>query len=171
MDAKEFSRLLKTIDSDARSIDAICKFYYKRIVLHVGAKFGKQLAEDVAQDFFINLLKKGGEQTKVEFPTTWVFTCCENIAKRKLETQHACTGHDADRVCADVLTEIEMYGDLFWEMQKLSEESRQILYLFYWEGYNQLEIAGILGMDYAKVRQKHHRAVKKLKNLMGSVTK
>lgn len=64
------------------------------------------------------------------------------------------------------MSEQERYGDLYEELQKLDDESRSIIEKVYWEGYSQKEVADILGIKYSTVRQKHSRAVKRLKKYL-----
>ena len=51
-------------------------------------------------------------------------------------------------------------------LKDLNETEREIIYLYYWEGYNQNEIADMLTLTPSNVRQIHSRAIKKLKNIL-----
>ena len=52
------------------------------------------------------------------------------------------------------------------ELNKLPEEERNIIYLFYYEGYTISEIAKILGKKQNTVNSKLQRARKKLQSLL-----
>ena len=48
------------------------------------------------------------------------------------------------------------------------ETTRKIFYLYYWEAYNFREIAEILKIKVSTVKQKHRRAIKKIKEKLVS---
>ena len=50
---KRFNKLLKKIETDEKAFDELYDFYYKRIIFHLKGRFGEELSEDVAQEFFI----------------------------------------------------------------------------------------------------------------------
>lgn len=161
MTAREFNGFLKKIQRDSRAIEDIYNFYYPRIVKHISEKYGFILAEDVAQEFFLKLIQSCDKQEYVKYPTSWVYTCAENIAKRKIE-------YDSKYIY--LLQETADNKDininkLFAEdiLTYLNETERQIIYLYYWEGYNQMEIANMLKLTSSNVRQIHSRAIRKLK--------
>ena len=57
-----------------------------------------------------------------------------------------------------------------WEAVKaLSSNYREVIHLFYYEGYSTAEIAGILGKNETTVRSCLHRGRKKLKEVLREV--
>lgn len=52
------------------------------------------------------------------------------------------------------------------EMKALSPDDRELVYLFYFEGYSSKEIASLLGIRDASVRKRLERAKKKLKQIL-----
>lgn len=83
METKEFNRLIGDI-KDAQSFDILYNYYYKKIVLRLKYIYGESLAQEVAQDFFMGLINKNGEGWgNIGYPTSWVYKCCENLAKKK----------------------------------------------------------------------------------------
>lgn len=172
MDAKEFNRHLQNLHKEEKAIEKLYNFYYRRIILFLSPKCGYSLASDVAQDFFIHLTESTSVPKYVEHPTAWVYRCCENIAKRKItyESRYVSLSQDfADK--ANGLSYDELYGDIYQEIKKLDDDSQTIIRMYYWEGYNQEEIANILNIKAATVRKKHSRAIKKLKKSLNNVTK
>lgn len=171
MNEIEFNFLLKTLHSNSHSIEVLYNYYYSRIILHIKKKYGRVLAEDVAQEFFNGLLD---EKTfpKVAHSTAWVYSRCENIAKRKVgnESKYLYTGEIAETAEEDTLYKEEMYGDLYYAIKQLSDVEQVIVEMYYWEGYKLKEIAKALDMQYATVKQKHKRIIKKLKNSYHDVT-
>lgn len=168
----EFNFLLKTIHTSVRSIETLYNFYFHKIVIHIGQKYGKPLAEDVAQDFF-NWLLAAESLPKVTNPTAWVFLNCESIAKRKIQNDSRLIYTDIETEKSErnaILFKEEMFGDLYSAIKELSEDEQKIIVMYYWEGYKLKEIAGLLGVQYATVKQKHKRMLKKLKRIITDVT-
>ena len=168
----EFNFLLKTIHKSVSSAEILYNYYFPRIIIHIGQRYGKFLAEDVAQDFFIWLL--GSEDLpEVTNPTSWVYLNCESIAKRKIQ-------NDSRLIYRDKLTEWsagneifikeEIFGDLYLAIKELNYNEQRIIEMYYWEGYQLKEIAEILGVQYATVKQRHKRLLKKKKKILSDVT-
>lgn len=171
MEAFEFNYHLKNLKANSNSIEKLYNFYYCRIIQHLGKTYGYEIAKDAAQEFFIKLINVSEKQGYVFNPTSWVYACCENIAKRKLyyESRFIPTGDI--RVEEEFTCEEQLYGDLYAVMKNLDDDSQSIIKLFYWEGYNLKEISQILGIKPATIRKKHSRAIKKMKKLIEDVTK
>ncbi|HIU81541.1 MAG TPA: sigma-70 family RNA polymerase sigma factor [Candidatus Ornithoclostridium faecavium] len=166
MKANTFNRLLQNIHKDSRAIEKIYLFYNSKIILHLSYKYGRETAEECAQEFFIKLIEIADKQDYIYYPTTWVYKCCENIAKSKI--QKAIVPVEINQEIENRLLFIdrEYFGDLYQELEKLDNQSRNILIMIYWEGYNQKEIAEILKLNSATVRKKHSRALKQLKKYL-----
>lgn len=165
MEAAEFNRLLKRIKNDGTAIEKLYRAYYSAIINKLSFTYGREIAEESAQEFFLKLFEIADTQQRVNSPTSWVYTCCENIAKRKIynESRFGRLEESAERSAP---SEQELYGDLYGELQKLDEESRFIIEKVYWEGYSQKEVAEMTGLKHSTVRQKHARAVKRLKKYL-----
>ena len=171
MNEVEFNLLLKTIHTNSHSIEILYDYYYSRIIFHIGKKYGRALAEDVAQEFFNGLLDKDSFPA-VAHTSAWVYSRCENIAKRKIETDSRCVYTDKaiEIIDENILLKEEMYGDLYQAIKQLSDVEQNIVEMYYWEGYKLKEIAKDLNLKYATVKQKHKRIIKKLKNFYPDVT-
>ena len=162
MKAREFNGLLKNIHCDSRAIETLYFYYYPRIVQHIGIKYSFFIAEDVAQEFFLQLIQKCDKQEYIKYPTSWVYTCAENIAKRKIQGESKYTYLLQGTVASP---KDDIINKLFAEdiLKNLNKTEQQIIYLYYWEGYNQTEISNIIELTHSNVRQIHRRAIKKLK--------
>ena len=171
MNEIEFNFLLKTLHSNSHSVEVLYNYYYSRIIIHIRKKYGSVLAEDVAQEFFNDLLD---EKTfpKITHSTAWVYTRCENIAKRKIgsESKYLYTSELTEAAEEDTLYKEEMYGDLYYAIKQLNSDEQVIVEMYYWEGYKLKEIAKVLDMKYSTIKQKHKRIIKKLKNFYPDVT-
>lgn len=164
MDTKEFNRLLKRLTKDDKAMIPLFDFYFKRIVYHLHAKYGRVVAEDAAQTFFQSLLDLADKQSYIEYPTSWVYVCSENIAKRIIETDSRIQVPQTPIETA--LSREELYGDLYNEIKKLDKLDQEIIFKYFWEGYSFEEIAMKLHCKSNTVRQRFRRASIKLKNCL-----
>ena len=171
MNPVEFNYHLRNIKESDESIEKLYDFYYSRIIHHFENLYGYELSRDIAQEFFIKLITVSEKQGFVSYPTAWVYACCENIAKRKISCESKYVLSDVDSFDAKCEIEEVWTGDILYAIRQLDDVSQRILKLFYWEGYNQVEISRIIGINPATIRKKHSRAIKKIKKLLNDVTK
>ena len=167
MTSREFNRHLNRITTDEKSLEYIYDYYYGRIVLHIKSSFsqGESFASDVAQEFFLYLIN-GKPKPYVTYPTSWVYKCCDNIALKILKSQNVFVELNENIVADTCPTPIDtsLYGEFEAIIGDLDDTTQKIIKLLYIDDYSYKEIAKILGIRYGTVRQKHSRAIKKLKN-------
>lgn len=164
MEARSFNRLLKSIKNDENSFNELYRFYARRIVYRLSLTYGRELAEDVAHDFFLKLIMPDHEYQYIDRPTSWVYACCDNIAKTKIKSEFKYVPLDASIECPCIDDLVP--PDLQSAFNELDEITCKILKLYYWEGYNLEEISEMLNIKYATVRKKHSRAKAKLKKFL-----
>lgn len=166
MDAPQFNRLLNIAYKDEKAFQQLYDFYYKRIVFKFLGQFGKDLAEDVAQDFFTKIVESDKKYEYINNPTAWVYTCCANIAKTKLAKENRTVPLEED-LCAENGSDLNCDKiNIGIEIGQLDDLTRKIIILHYWKGYSFEEISKILDITYAALRQRHRRLKKKLKNIL-----
>ncbi len=165
MDAKEFNRLLKSLGKNEKAMEILFKFYFKRIVFHLEIKYGHSVAEDAAQQFFESLLNSYQKFEYIKYPTSWVYTCSENIAKRIIEKDTRAKVPDVDDRTLDSYQQ-ELYADLYDEIKKLSQLDQDIIFEHYWEGYSLEEIAITHNCKAVTVRVHLFRATKKINKFL-----
>lgn len=171
MNEIEFNMLLKNIKTSEYALERIHKFYYSKIVYHVGKKYGKSFAEDVAWEFFNDLLSTKTFE-HVTNPTTWKLLNCDSLAKRKVMYESRYIYFSTDVFIAEnneVAFKEELYGDLYDAIKQLNEIEQRIIDLYYWEGYKLKEISEIINLPYNTIKQKHKRILKKLKKILPSI--
>ena len=166
MEKREFNALISKINKSERAFETLYDFYYKRIVYRLSRSYGRELAEDVAHEFFLNLIKSDKPVKEVDSPAAWIYACCENLAKTKIRKERETPiGEFYEGNPAENFTD-GMNADVKAALSFLDEISRKIVYMHYWEGYGFEEISEILGVSYAAVRQKHKRLKAALKNIL-----
>ena len=163
MEARKFNRLLRSIAKDVNAFNELYQFYGRRIVARLSSVYGQELAKDVSHDFFLKLITENKNYGYIERPTSWVYTCCENLAKTKIRLDSKYALLNEETACKDIeLEDLEIKTVL----DNFDDVTRRIIELLYWDGYNLEEISEILHMKYATVRKKHSRAKAKLKKFL-----
>lgn len=111
-------------------------------------------------------MENGAASEYIENPTVWVFTCCENIIKTKLSKLRKEVPLDndvEDKMQQIVVDNMEILNGA---LKILDDISARIIIYHYYYGYSFKELAQLLGVNYATVRKKHERAIKKIKNFL-----
>lgn len=126
MESRKFNQLLKNIHSE-KSFDALYDYFYRRIVFHLKYIYGENFAQEVAQDFFLQLINKETDKLGyIEFPASWIYKCCENIAKRKLSKEASDVQLNSEILLQyEHQFEYEVYGDLYDTIKTLARYSRR----------------------------------------------
>lgn len=167
MEPKAFNKLLNKIRYDDIALSTLYDYFYPRIVIHMKRTYPRANADDIAQEFFLQLLKSTNKKMYVYRPITWVYAVCENIAKRISSEAAAelCDSESIEYVSVDmdesesILNRV-MANEILKQIEE--EDLKKIIYLHYWEGYTFKEISEIIGANASSVRKKHARIIKKL---------
>lgn len=162
-----FNKLINRIQYDTKAFDKLYCFYYDRIVNLLQFTYGFSMAEEVAQDFFMKLIMGKIKFDYIKYPTSWVYKCCENLAKRKIYYDSRENEVLADEIidydAINLFEERENLIVLEEVLKVLDEDSQKIIILHYWWRYNLKEIAEILHLNFGTVRTRHRRALFKIK--------
>lgn len=172
MDVIKFNLLLNRALTDKEALSALYKYYYPRIILHIKRTYPKADAEETAQEFFLNLMKRKSYKF-VKNPASWIYASCKNIIISKHEkfgNETFVAFENSEILFSDVMKNMNTEqvfenADLIERIFSLigDETAKKIIYLYYWEGYNLREIAAILKMKTSTVKQKYRRAIIKIK--------
>lgn len=121
-------------------------------------------AEEMVQDTLMQYFKTVPSIKSKQHEKAWLMHVCANLSKNRLD-------YNARRQ-ADELTEMlaaDQQEDLsfVWQAVKaLPPKEREIIHLFYYEGYSSVEIAKLLGKKDATVRSLLKRGRTKLKTVL-----
>ena len=122
-------------------------------------------ADDCFQNTFLKLYTKSPEFKNEEHLKAWLLRVAINECKQFLRRNRR---HLPLEYAADIpLPSAEDESDISWAIMRLEPKYREILYLYYGEGYETAEIAQILGMNHNTVRTNLKRGRDKLKKLYG----
>lgn len=154
---------------DARSADETARYLldtYGNAILRLAYSYLHNMsdAEEILQD---TLLKYLQTQPVLEGPAhekTWLMRVAANLSKNRIDYNRLRQTDELNETLAE-----EERGDLsfVWEAVKsLPQQYREVIHLFYYEGYSTKEIARVLSRREATVRSDLHRGRERLKAIL-----
>lgn len=138
---------------------------YSSMVLQIAYQysFNKSEAEDITQEVFIKLYNNIKKIKNEEHIKAWLIRVTINLSidyNRNYWNKNT-TSLDENYKYFDEETK-----DVFNELKKLTPEFRNIIYLYYYQGYKISEISEILSMNQNTVSSYLTRARKELKHIL-----
>jgi RNA polymerase sigma-70 factor (ECF subfamily) len=126
----------------------------------------KEDAEDAFQDVFIKIIEKAPPFLSKDHEKAWIIrvTCnhCKNTLRFKKYRSLITYNENIDKI-----DDKSLESDLLKDILELPLQYRNVLYLYYYEGYNTKEIAHILVKKEATIRTWLKRGREKLKTVLG----
>lgn len=116
-------------------------------------------AEEVLQDTLVQLLKTTPILTTKEHEKAWLLHVAANLSKNRLKYN---TTRQTDELMEELIAENQDDLSFVWEAVKaLPDKYREVIHLFYHEGYQTRQIAKILHMNESTVRSNLSRGREK----------
>ena len=125
-------------------------------------------AEDILQETLIKFVTTKPVFENEKHRKAWLLTVAANLAKNRIEYNRVRSSEELNEEIAGAAPE-EEEDDLsyVWEaVKKPPDNQREVIHLFYQEGYKTAEIANILGRKEATIRSDLKRARDKLKEIL-----
>ena len=137
---------------------------YSDMVVRIAFQYvhNKTDSEDIAQDVFSTLLKQP-VLNNAEHLKAWIIRVTINRSKNHLKYLKRRETVPIEKAQYVFTNEQEQ---LFSELDKLNEKDRNIIYLFYYEGFSAKEIGKMLGKRESAVFVRLNRARANLKNFL-----
>ena len=138
---------------------------YSKMIFQIAFQntFIKSVAEDITQEVLIKVWKNIKHIKDDNHLKAWLIRVTINACKDSNRK------YDKKEVPLEE-TEIEYFdketSEIFEELKKLKPINRNIIYLYYYEGYTIKEISKILKMNANTVSTNLKRARKELKNIL-----
>lgn len=128
----------------------------------------RQDAEDALQETFLRYLKKVPDLTDSEHEKAWLIrvatNICKDIRRSNFRRRHA----DIDELSGYLVTENkDVSTGILEEVMKLRPKYREIIMLYYIEGYKLQEIAGICGISTVAAKKRLQYARDSLRMISG----
>ena len=123
-----------------------------------------QDAEEILQDTLIKLLDSAPDFESDEHEKAWLIRVAANLSKNRIEYNKL---RDTDELNDELVAEQREDLTFVWEaVKELPDNYREVIHLFYEEGYQTDEIAKLLGETGANIRTRLKRARAKLKEIL-----
>ncbi len=123
-------------------------------------------AEDIVQNTFEKLWKNDKEFETDEYLRKWLIRVTINECNSFFRTTWI-----KKRVSMEAVENLSFSTpektDLFYALDKLTIKEREIIHLYYYEGYSVHEISEIMLMSETAIQTRLYRARKKLKDELG----
>ncbi len=148
---------------------------YGDLILRIGYTYLSSLqdAEDLCQEVLVKLMSREEAFRDGERERAWVIRVSINACKDLLRSRRHRQTVSLDSVvepaaprAADRLVERETAGEVLGCVQRLPLKYREVVFLFYYQGFSVKRIAGLLGCKEDTVAQRLHRARKKLRPML-----
>lgn len=121
-------------------------------------------AEDILQDTLIKYIQSAPDFEGPEHEKAWLITVASNLSKNKIKYNKV---RETDELSEELVSGEESDLAFVWDAVKsLPEKYREVVHLFYQEGYQTGEIARILDRKEATVRSDLARARTRLKEIL-----
>jgi len=131
-------------------------FRYAYTYLH-----NKSDAEDIVQDTLVQFLKTQPDLSSPAQEKAWLFRVAGNLSKNKIKYNRI---RIHDELEESLVGEEESDLAFIWDaVRDLPDKYREVIHLFYYEGYSTREIAAILDRRESTVRSDLHRGREQLK--------
>jgi RNA polymerase sigma factor, sigma-70 family len=124
-------------------------------------------AEDILQETLIKILEVNLDSDDEEYIKAYFLRTASNIAKNHISANKR---HETDELNEELAAEEKADLSFVWEaVKELPDTQRDVIHLFYEEGYQTAEIAEILGRKEATIRSDLKRARERLKTILKEV--
>lgn len=149
-------------DKDIKDINYIVNTY-SDMLFRLAYQYTRNSSEseDIVQDVFMAMLKKMPFKTE-EYLKAWLIRVAINKSKNYLKSMRKKVLALDENIKVPTYT----HEDGFEEITLLPEFDRNVIYLYYYEGYSIKEIAKITGKSANSINIRLCRAREKLKNLL-----
>lgn len=125
-------------------------------------------AEDAVQKTFFRLISKNPKFESEEHEKAWLIRTAANICKDELKhwwRKHENIDDHLELQAGDTIKT----DDVLRTVMELPDKYKTVIYLYYYEGYDSAEIAGILKKPRSTIRNYLHEARNLLKERLGDI--
>ena len=145
-----------------QAVDKYIQTVYSACLMRL---YGNADVDDCVQNTFVKLYERSPEFTDENHLKAWLLRVAINECR--MSRRKALRFVPLDTLREIPLPQSDDSGDLSWALMKLSAKYREVLYLYYEEGYKVREIAEILETKEGTVMSLLKRGRDKLKKIYG----
>lgn len=121
-------------------------------------------AEDILQETLIRYLQHAPQFENPAHEKAWLFRVAANLCRNRLRDNAVRNTDELDEMLA--AREDSSLKEVWDAVKALESPSREVIHLFYYEGYSAGEISEILGRKESTIRSDLHRGRLKLKEIL-----
>ena len=138
-----------------RTSKEIAEIYerHKDMVYRICFAYMKNISdtEDAVQDSFCNLIKAGAVFSSAEHEKAWLIRAAVNVCKNKLRHWWRKRENLEDHTNLQTNNDFEV-DETFGIVMGLPDKYKTVIYLYYYEGYDSVEISEILQKPQSTIR-------------------
>ena len=157
----------KTVSSeDALLLSSRLLDDYGDVILRVAYSYLHNMsdAEDILQDTLIQVIKTRPSFDGPAHEKAWLIRVASNLSKNRIKYNKL---READELNDELIAQDNDDLSFVWEaVKKLPVKFREVIHLFYQEGYSTRDIADILGRKESTVRSDLKRGRDQLKDIL-----
>ena len=121
-------------------------------------------AEEILQESLIRFLQAAPSLENERHEKAWLLRVAGNLSKNRIAYNRL---RHADQLEETLAAEQREDLSFVWEaVKRLPSSDREVIHLFYYEGFSSAEIAGILGQKESTVRSRLMRGREKLRRVL-----
>lgn len=152
------------LQSDETVVHALKE--YGNTILRLSYSYLHNMAdsEDVLQDTMLSLIKTKPVFSNSDHEKAWLMRVAINLCKNKLKSSWFRTVAIPDNLPGEGITDEE--SEVLNAVNKLPIKYREVIHLFYYEGYSTLEISALLQKKDSTIRSLLHRSREFLKKTL-----
>ncbi len=121
-------------------------------------------AEDILQDTLIKYMQSSMEFESREYEKAWLLRVAANLSKNKITYNNV---RDADEIEEELIAEQREDLSFVWDaVKELPVVYREVVHLYYYEGFSTRDIAEILHMNESTVRSNLKRGRERLRQIL-----
>lgn len=166
---------VRLADHDESALADAYAAYGQSVLAYLRRYVGPNDAEDVLQRTFLDVWRHAGRYDPAERFTGWLFTIAHHRAIDTLRTRrHVVVDVEALRELTgedgrDTVTRSADAAQVRQAMTWLPDHERETIWLAYFEGLNQAEIAARLDVPLGTVKARSSRGLRRLSRLMSAL--
>ena len=151
------------VRGDADSFTELCRRYYSAMVAIAHSVIGdRHLAEDAAQQAFAKAAVNLAKLRQTEKFGGWIAAICRNAAKDVARSRReAPVEFERESVRTQAGRDVDVEA-VRAAMEKLSDVSREVIYLRFYDGLSYDRISAVLGISEQAINGRLRRAKRKL---------
>ena len=121
-------------------------------------------AEEVLQDTLINFVRAKPVFQNSRHARAWLLRVAANLSKNALKYKGR---HETDELSESLIAEEKEDLSFVWEaVRELPEKYREVIHLYYYEGFSTADISQALGRSESSVRSELCRGRERLKKVL-----